>query len=864
MKIAIIIFLLMLMSISGIIIPGPTVEAQEDYGTLRWVNHDPPVFIDDDYTINTISPGEITLSADIYYNLVSTSVATLRFYALAKIGSSGATEDLGYAETIVSQGNGTVHLSISCTIPNEATLVWIWAKMFSTGSSSRAETTLLGYNVAGTALRVIANVDGIVADGVSSAKITVELPTAESEQVTLTDGKTTLTETAVNGEAVFTYVPDTEKFGLSPSNIPPEGVDITLTATSDGKSGITTLKVYRKPILLVHGVWSSSKTWDKMKQRLENNGFTVYTIDYPNVDESLMDVATVHLAGRISSLKKEFSQEHNANITKIDVITHSMGGLAARYYINEFKGKADVDIQTLIMIGTPHLGSPWPKIYFDWMTSGEFGFGPLGTLPRWFPEGWMGKYGCALDELVPGSSFLTLLNSQPNNPNVDYYTICGTNNWLSTWYGITLYERGLIDKITTEEYYIDGDGIVELASQRYAKKMPKGFYVDEAHLSETGSYPLFQIASNILKGLEYQIPSVYKSPAKPTLKVRGFHSSTDLLGERFKLVRGPAIMKFTVDPQIWGIKLGEGNEIKDFPQLIAIRYTYDTVLYREDDVAMAVFDVVKNNEVVGTLFMRVRPKSSWAWWPPFAYVRVINPTTFFVYNHNCDTIEIHFNYKGPLNVLTESGLVTSPDPAFTISVDENNNTKIVLLEGNVMIFDNYNGTAILEEGQTVILHPDSPMDTPTTFDLSTIDKWWATIKVCDHVLCKKVDSDGNPVKVTTIFTTDDMVYSWLSLANASEGDEVYWLFQGPNNLTEESPYTIDWSGEGLCYAWLNLSEYGEQAIGSWNVTAYINGEMASIAYFDVERASTDTPGFEIMLLIGAIVVALIVIKRRKI
>ena len=96
------------------------------------------------------------------------------------------------------------------------------------------------------------------------------------------------------------------------------------------------------------------------------------------------------------------------------------------------------------------------------------------------------------------------------------------------------------------------------------------------------------------------------------------------------------------------------------------------------------------------------------------------------------------------------------------------------------MFDNYNNTENVTVGQAVTFYPAGPMETPTTFDVSTVDKWWATIKVRDHVLCKNVDSDRNPVKVKTIFTTDDMVYSWLSLANVSEGDEIYWLFQGPN------------------------------------------------------------------------------------
>jgi len=818
----------------------------------------------------TIEPANPTISGTVYVNDTSTSAFPKNeirwavngepLWSFEKVNSISYTYDGAYNQIGWNWSNPSVGIyNVSLWINTTA------------GYNDSVEKTF-EIKKAVNAVGMKSDTDGVIADGISSVEITVTLPATSPQTVTLTDGKTTLTEIAVNGAAIFTYVPDTEKLDLPPSDIPPEGADITLTAMAGGQSETMNLKVYRKPILLVHGLWSNSHMWDKMVGWLQNDGFTVYTIDYPNV-ASPAAVATNQFDDRIQAIKKEFSQQYNVNVSKIDVIAHSMGGVIARYYINQFQGSPNVDIHTLITVGTPHKGSPWPEIYSLWVGNifpvlniGQYLFLPTGT---------MGKYGPALGALKPESMFIKELNDQvknPNNPHVSYFAVCGTDNWLSNMVLLDIYDNmnyfeqwiagahltGLSelvkDIIAGNVKTISGDGVVELSSQRYTEAIKDGYYVNAWHCEEGSNHGVFEISSQILKGQEENIPGTYRRPSTPTITVKHFYSTS----ERFELLKQGSIQGITDKT------LTEGDMVKAGDVLEISFNGYDWHM-KKDNYAYVKLQITEQGQQVGAVFIRMAfttERPGWGALKPFIRIAILSPSSLYVHHPYGNDIQVRYVYRGPITVLTDNGLLNSPDPDLLISIDGNNNTEISLLEGNITVFDNYNNTENVTIGQAVTLYPDSPMETPTTFDVSTVDEWWATIKVRDHVLCKNVDSDGNPVKVKTIFATDDMVYSWLSLANVSEGDEIYWLFQGPNNLSEDSLYQTEWEGEGFCYTWLNLSEYGKQTIGSWNVTAYVNGEMTYIAFFDVKKPSTGTPGFELVFMIGAITVILL-FKRRK-
>lgn len=608
-----------------------------------------------------------------------------------------------------------------------------------TDNQNTTTTTSKTFEVKTTqGLSVSSSAGGLVADGVSSAKIGVELPTTQSKRVKLSDGVTELTQDAVDGKAIFTYVPDTEKLGLLPLNIPKEGASITLTASlDDGTSGSITLKVYRRPILLVHGLWSSGAMWSKMVKMLENDGFTVYTMDYPNVG-SLKTAATEYLAPKIEAIKKDFSQPlyyHSLfktnyltrNVTKIDVIAHSAGGVVTRYYINDFvtddfkAGGEGHGIKTLITVGTPHLGSPWPKEYQYWVQQRSIlpVIQPILHCTQVFlSEGAMGKEGQALIDLMPDSLFLNEVNDpQWHNPTVDYYAICGTDNYLSTAYGMALYERNFIDWMTCQKMLMTGDGVVESTSQRFAERIQKGYYVNEWHCSEGSSHQVFEISSKILKGLEQEIPSIYRSPAKESVSANDFTCTKDAQGDRFRWVYRSMTAEGSQAPLV---EVKDGDVLENGATIYAW-FNREKASINEKATFNLQVKESNSQSFTGIVYVCVQSIKKQPGLGGWIGITVLSPTSFKLFH--ASEADIYIRSEGPLNIITEDGTAASPDPELAITIDEGGSLKMVVLEGNMTVFDNYNGSAFINEGQAATFHPDIAMET-SNVDLDSIDKWW--------------------------------------------------------------------------------------------------------------------------------------------
>lgn len=160
----------------------------------------------------------------------------------------------------------------------------------------------------------------------------------------------------------------------------------TITASVEGKTATVAVSVKHDPIVFVHGFASSSAIWNTMINSLVADGWTASDMTAWSYDTSLSNVT---IAQQIKT--KVDSVTLASGAPKVDLVSHSMGGLSARYYAGTLGGAAKVD--GWVSLGGPNHGT----------TTANF---------------------CSLQsclEMRPGSSFLTALNSGDETPGTSRY-----------------------------------------------------------------------------------------------------------------------------------------------------------------------------------------------------------------------------------------------------------------------------------------------------------------------------------------------------------------------------------------------------------------------------------------------------------
>jgi triacylglycerol lipase len=149
----------------------------------------------------------------------------------------------------------------------------------------------------------------------------------------------------------------------------------------------TTTASHVDPILFVHGYTSNAATWNTVISRFQADGWEANRL-FAYTFSSSQSNATVAqaVAQRVNEIKAA------TGAAKVDIITHSMGGLSSRYYIKNLGGAANVD--DWVSLAGPNHGTTWAY--------GCFFFSPC-------------------NQMLPGSSFLNQLNSGDETPGAVNY-----------------------------------------------------------------------------------------------------------------------------------------------------------------------------------------------------------------------------------------------------------------------------------------------------------------------------------------------------------------------------------------------------------------------------------------------------------
>lgn len=159
-------------------------------------------------------------------------------------------------------------------------------------------------------------------------------------------------------------------------------IDVNVSDSNNSASTLLEIPIqlYRPPVVLIHGIWmNSDSTWieTNFANSLTNHGFYYAFADYEEHNSETFDPCDKvfgnygidSIRNTVHNILKEY---HYFSIaaSQVDIISHSMGGLMARGFVQQpdYKGKENYmkgSIHRLITIGTPHFGAPLSKILYD-------------------------------------------------------------------------------------------------------------------------------------------------------------------------------------------------------------------------------------------------------------------------------------------------------------------------------------------------------------------------------------------------------------------------------------------------------------------------------------------------------------------
>lgn len=133
------------------------------------------------------------------------------------------------------------------------------------------------------------------------------------------------------------------------------------------------LKVAPKPVVLVHGLWSSWKAWESWQNILtisHSYDWKAFPVG-EKPEKGIMNTGDSFMSSSPTNGIFENSQQlgkyiryaqEDRNAWHVDIAAHSMGGLISRHYIHQFMPAQSEDgrpqIAHLVMLGTPNMGSP--------------------------------------------------------------------------------------------------------------------------------------------------------------------------------------------------------------------------------------------------------------------------------------------------------------------------------------------------------------------------------------------------------------------------------------------------------------------------------------------------------------------------
>ena len=179
----------------------------------------------------------------------------------------------------------------------------------------------------------------------------------------------------------------------------------------DGRSNLvarqTELDGHPRPVLLLHGFFSTRRTFDVLEHRLRRDGYGVFSLNLGGLRRAYNTRGIDDLADFVRA-KVERVYAHHPGLGPLTIVGHSKGGLVAAYYVKKLGGWRRA--RSVVALGAPFHGTPkaWLGL-------------PIALLAPSIPQ------------LLPGSDFLRRFHEGRWPPQVRLTSLWSKQDTLAIW-----------------------------------------------------------------------------------------------------------------------------------------------------------------------------------------------------------------------------------------------------------------------------------------------------------------------------------------------------------------------------------------------------------------------------------------------